>query len=54
MTIAGLIMISITAGITGWQQLWARLTKRRLPVRWYLLALAPIGPYGAAAIIGVA
>ncbi|MGI9611519.1 MAG: CPBP family intramembrane glutamic endopeptidase [Acidimicrobiales bacterium] len=50
-TIAGLIMISVTAGAAGWRQLWKRLTKWRIPLRWYLLALLPVALYAAAAVI---
>lgn len=50
-TIAGLIMITATAGTAGMRQLAARLTKWRIPIRWYLAGLMPIALYGAAAAL---
>jgi membrane protease YdiL (CAAX protease family) len=50
-TIAGLIMIAATTGIAGLRQLGARLTKWRIPIRWYVAGLIPIALYGTAAIL---
>lgn len=50
-TIAGVVMISITAGADGWRRLGSRLTAWRLPLRWYAAGLLPVVVYGAAALI---
>lgn len=50
-TIAGLAMITVTAGRTGLKRLAQRLTTWRFSLRWYLLALAPLFLYLAAAAL---
>ena len=49
-TIAGLIMITVTAGADGWRALKARLLRWRIPARWYVFGLLPLLLYGTAAI----
>ena len=50
-TIAGLIMITATAGSDGLRQLGKRLVKWRISIGWYLAGLIPVGLYGIAAIL---
>jgi membrane protease YdiL (CAAX protease family) len=50
-SIAGLIMIGITAGRAGFQELGRRLLLWRFPVRWYLLALLPVFLLAGAALL---
>jgi membrane protease YdiL (CAAX protease family) len=44
-SIAGVVMIAITAGQMGLRQLWQRLTRWRISWRWYALGLLPVGLY---------
>ena len=50
-SIAGLIMIGVTAGRTGFRELGRRLLLWRFPVRWYLLALLPVFLLAGAALL---
>ncbi|HSO70613.1 MAG TPA: CPBP family intramembrane glutamic endopeptidase [Arachnia sp.] len=50
-SIAGLIMIGITAGKAGFRELGGRLLSWRFPVRWYLLALLPVFLLAVAAFL---
>ena len=51
LSIAGLVMIGLTQGREGLRQLGRRLTRWRFSSFWYLLALAPVALYGAAALL---
>ena len=50
-SIAGVIMIAATAGRTGLQQLWQRLTYWQIRWYWYALGLLPLVLYGLATAI---
>lgn len=50
-SIAGVVMIVITAGRAGLRQLWGRLTRWRIGWQWYLMGLLPIGLYGVATAV---
>lgn len=50
-SIAGVVMISVTAGRTGLRTLWQRLTRWRIRWYWYALGLLPIGLYGVATAV---
>jgi membrane protease YdiL (CAAX protease family) len=50
-SIAGVVVIAITAGRAGLRQLWQRLTHWRIGWQWYLLGLLPIGLYGVATAV---
>jgi membrane protease YdiL (CAAX protease family) len=50
-SIAGVVMIAITAGRVGLRQLWGRLTRWRIGWQWYLMGLLPIGLYGVATAV---
>jgi hypothetical protein len=50
-SIAGVIMIGITAGRPGFRELGRRLVLWRFPVRWYLLALLPVLLLAGAALL---
>lgn len=44
-TIAGIVMIAVTAGRTGLKELWQRLTRWQISWTWYVLGLLPIVLY---------
>ncbi|MAU00267.1 MAG: hypothetical protein CL608_24265 [Anaerolineaceae bacterium] len=44
-SIAGVVMIAVTAGPVGLRQLGQRLTRWRIGWRWYALGLLPVGLY---------
>ncbi|MCB8925947.1 MAG: CPBP family intramembrane metalloprotease [Ardenticatenaceae bacterium] len=44
-SIAGVVMIAVTAGQAGLRELWQRLTRWRIGWRWYALGLLPLGLY---------
>ncbi|MCA9953280.1 MAG: CPBP family intramembrane metalloprotease [Anaerolineales bacterium] len=44
-SIAGVVMIAVTAGRTGLRELWQRLTRWRIGWGWYALGLLPVGLY---------
>lgn len=50
-SIAGVVMIALTAGRAGLRELWQRLTRWRIGRRWYLLGLLPLGLYGVATAV---
>ncbi len=50
-SIAGVVMIAVTAGRTGLRELWQRLTHWRIRWYWYALGLLPIGLYGVATAV---
>lgn len=50
-SIAGVVLIVVTAGRAGLVQLWRRLTRWRLSWRWYALGLLPIGLYAVATAV---
>ena len=50
-SIAGLIMIGVTAGRAGFRELGRRLLLWRFAVRWYLLALLPVFLLAGAALL---
>ncbi len=50
-SIAGVVMIAITAGRSGLHQLWQRLTHWRILWYWYALGLLPVALYGAATAV---
>lgn len=50
-SIAGVVMIVVTAGRTGLRELWQRLTRWRIRWVWYVLGLLPIGLYGVATAV---
>ena len=49
-SIAGIIMITITAGRIGLRQLWQRLIQWRIGWRWYVAGLLPLLLYGIATL----
>lgn len=53
-SIAGLVMIAITAGRAGLGELWQRLTRWRIPWGWYGAGLLPILLYGVATAVAIA
>lgn len=44
-SIAGVIMIAITAGRAGLRKLWGRLTRFRIGWKWYVIGLLPVFLY---------
>jgi len=44
-SIAGVVMIAVTAEWAGLHELWQRLTRWRIGWRWYALGLLPLGLY---------
>ncbi len=50
-SIAGVVMIVVTAGRAGLSELWQRLTRWRIRWVWYVLGLLPIGLYGVATAV---
>lgn len=50
-SIAGVVMIAVTAGRIGLRELWQRLTRWRIRWVWYVLGLLPIGLYGVATAV---
>ena len=44
-SIAGVVMIAVTAGQAGLRELWQRLTRWQIGWRWYALGLLPLGLY---------
>lgn len=50
-SIAGVLMITATAGRVGLRELWQRLTRWRIGWHWYLLGLLPLGLYGVATAV---
>jgi membrane protease YdiL (CAAX protease family) len=50
-SIAGVVMIAVTAGRIGLRQLWQRLTSWRIRWYWYGLGLLPIGLYVVATAV---
>ncbi len=44
-SIAGVVMIAITAGRTGLRALWGRLTRFRIGWGWYVVGLLPVALY---------
>jgi len=44
-SIAGVIMIAVTAGRVGLSELWGRLTRFRIGWKWYLVGLLPVFLY---------
>ncbi len=50
-SIAGIVMIAVTAGRTGLKVLWQRLTRWRISRVWYLAGLLPILSYIVAAAV---
>lgn len=44
-SIAGVVMIAVTAGQSGLRHLWQRLTRWRIGWSWYALGLLPVGLY---------
>lgn len=50
-SIAGVVMIAITAGRSGLHQLWQRLTHWRIRWYWYALGLLPVALYGVATAV---
>ncbi len=53
-SIAGVMMIAITAGRMGLRRLWAQLTRWRMSWIWYALGLLPLGLYGVATAVAQA
>lgn len=51
-TIAGAVMIALTAGRAGLQALWQRLTRWHIAPRWYAVGLLPIVLYVLAVVVG--
>lgn len=49
-SIAGIIMIAVTAGRSGLRQLWQRLTRWQFSWIWYVIGLLPLLLYGVSAI----
>jgi membrane protease YdiL (CAAX protease family) len=52
-SIAGLVMIAVTAGRAGLGELWQRLTRWRIPWIWYGAGLLPILLYGVATAVAI-
>lgn len=50
-SIAGIIMIMITAGKNGLHQLWQRMTRWRIHPLWYVAGLLPLVFYAVATLI---
>lgn len=50
-SIAGVVLIAVTAGRTGLRRLWERLTRWRISWRWYAAALLPLALYGVATVV---
>lgn len=50
-SIAGVIMIAITAGRVGLRELWQRLTRWRISWFWYMAGFLPLFLYGIAAAV---
>lgn len=50
-SIAGVIMIAVTAGRVGLRELWQRLTRWRIGWQWYVLGLMPLVFYGVATAV---
>ncbi len=50
-SIAGVVMIAVTAGRTGLRKLWQRLTHWRIRWYWYALGLLPVVLYGVATAV---
>ena len=50
-SIAGVIMIAITAGRGGLRDLWRRLTQWRIGWQWYAAGLLPVALYAIAAVV---
>ena len=50
-SIAGILMIAVTAGRAGLRELWQRLTRWRISLGWYAAGLLPIGLHGAATLL---
>lgn len=44
-SIAGVVMLAITAGRAGLRALWRRLTRFRIGWRWYVVGLLPVALY---------
>ena len=44
-SIAGVVMIAVTAGQAGLRELWQRLTRWQIGWRWYALGLLPLALY---------
>ena len=53
-SIAGVVMIAVTAGRVGLRELWQRLTRWRISWYWYMLGLLPIVLYGLATAVAQA
>jgi len=49
-SIAGIIMIMLTAGRDGLRQLWQRLTRWQIHPIWYIVGLLPLLLYGVSVI----
>lgn len=50
-SIAGVVLIAITAGRVGLRELWQRLTRWRISWFWYMAGLLPLFLYGIAAAV---
>ena len=50
-SIAGVVVIAATAGTAGLRELGRRLVAMRFGIRWYLLALLPVGLYGLSTVV---
>lgn len=50
-SIAGVVMIAVTAGRAGMFELWQRLTRWQIGWKWLVIGLLPIGLYGLATAV---
>ncbi|WP_439027534.1 CPBP family intramembrane glutamic endopeptidase [Haloarchaeobius sp. DT45] len=50
-SIAGVVVVALTAGRAGLRELFGRLVRFDLPRIWYLVALVPVGLYGLAVLV---
>ena len=50
-SIAGVVMIVLTAGRSGLRELWQRLTRWRISPKWYIAGLLPLLLYILAAVV---
>jgi membrane protease YdiL (CAAX protease family) len=51
-SIAGVIMIAVTAGRVGLRELWGRLTRFRIGWKWYVIGSLPVFLYILATALG--